>query len=218
MFKQPLLFLSRAESKNKPYQRIKVVEESEDILELWDTKIRPYIIDNEPLRLDAQWDWRKNWKFANWLTSRSQQNLKIYASYIESQQGTPVLYSLMIAAQNYHSLSDRNEKATFIWWLARSPESFLKKHSVDIDNLPFLIPIKVDTAIVDSFKVGCKGHIGLHADPKGKDSLISSYKKAGMLRLNERKFIKGIRRNDGRFFYSDALTSQSLFLKYNSLR
>ncbi|MEZ8931347.1 hypothetical protein AB6E08_17395, partial [Vibrio sp. 10N.247.310.24] len=194
----PLIFLPKALDCNDDLIDLHIVELDTNIaLKDWDEEVQPVIDSLDKPRLDKNWSWVKNWQVAKRLTKASGQNLKVFATYVYNRKSRPVLFSIMIASTGYTHLNDKSKKSTFVWWLSKAPSQYLTQNLVDTKKLPKVIPINVDTAIIDSFRNRYDGRIGLHADSLGGQELMKKYRNAGLNNLPSNVSLPRLRKLQG---------------------
>jgi hypothetical protein len=79
--------------------------------------------------------------------------------------------------------------------------------------------ILVDAALVVSFNRGNDGRACLHADPQGGKELLARFEHDyGLAKLPANLQLRSVRKNDGRYFYTDEALAQRLVARLASWR
>ena len=129
-----------------------------------------------------------------------------------------VAMSILIEAYPHLDITDPGE-ATFAWFLAAADAKRISEE-FGVSHRPSLGRVLLDNAMVLSVSAGFEGRIGLHAAPSGAQALVDLYRACGLLQLPAGVALPDpIRRdNDGRFFYTDAATAETLVTRLDACR
>lgn len=204
-------FVSFAKGKvTKAAVPIKVVPMTADYVAFWHQSIQPFINKSTEPRADRHWRWSLLYQITRLMPRYSG-----YCVVAQGLDGVSVPVGMLVVIGDYPWLRNRRHKSSFLWFLAAAPDSAMK--ALGITDPPSLGRVLVDTGIVDSYRSGHDGRIGLHAAPKGGNRLFDFYRNVCNL-LNLPKFFAlplgpaSIKQtlvslpvaNDGRFFYTDS--------------
>lgn len=189
-----------------------------DVVE-WDNTVGAGIREHTPNSLDAGWNWPL-YHFNGMLTEPLR-GRKVHTFQLQvrssKNEAVPILQGMVSVP--YKWPGPREEDCAFIWFLSKTPSKTRAEKEVpfSFEGLPYAL----DTAIEISKAYGLEGRIGLHA---AAESLVLTYRKQSMLRRNilhwdpQEYFSLPFRRNDGLFFYFDALDAEQHQAKFASLQ
>ncbi len=181
---------------------VQVVDLSDQVLHIWDRRIQP-VIRELPHRLDREWNWSKMYRYLPigeriWGWGRGMAG---YAVQVQNDYGDEVPAGLVLLSLGFPALDDNREKSVFLWYLAAAPTKALR--DLGVSAKPKLLEILVDIALVVSKTQGYGGKIGLRAANEGGKKLLEEYQtRCNLLTLPPSAKIRGVRVNDGRYFYT----------------
>ncbi|MTV41301.1 hypothetical protein [Duganella radicis] len=185
----------------------------------WKRLIQPHV---GPARPDAKWNWP--WLF--WQAGKSEALFKrvpsLFCIEIAGSGGKAVPLAMMMLSEGYPALDGGYTPCVYIWYAAAAPGAALKALGAPPDKLSMILEALLDTAIQRSYELGYDGRVGLHADPSGGEQLFSKYRdKARMTPLLGNASLtvaRKMKRNDGRYFWTDPKLAQSLSNSLDFLR
>lgn len=127
----------------------------------------------------------------------------------------------LLVADGYPYFPDTGQPSVFLWYMAATPTDALIVHGLPSDLK--LMRALVDTAIQFSFQRGYDGRLILHAALSGNTSedneLFQKYERGvGLIPYPGSNRIGPVRKNDGRYFYSDNAKSLALTANLDYLR
>lgn len=218
-------FISFAKGKaSKGAVPIEVVPMTADYAAFWHQAIQPFTETAAVPRADRRWHWGLLFHAARFLP-----RARCYCVTTPAPSGDSVPAGMLLVIGDYPWLRSRRYKSTFLWFLAAAPDSAMT--ALGITDPPSLGRALVDTSIVDSYRSGHDGRIGLHAAPSGGVRLFDFYKNACNL-LNLPRFLvlplsaASVQQtlanlpvaNDGRFFYTDNACATSFINHWSHWR
>jgi len=171
-----------------------------NIVNEWHKEVQPLINDEEPVRPDANWDWRKWYALGNMYKAIGQKA----KGYSISVNGIPV--GLCYCAFNYNCTKDENKIPNFLWLMSRNPvlddilditeEQTGIRPRVPVGDIIFYV-------LIEEAKGNSKSNsFWLHASNDGEfpENLLEYYMKKQFLHcaLNRNTTL---RKDDGRYFY-----------------
>lgn len=203
-------FVSFAKGKvSKAAVPIKVVPMTADYVAFWHQSVQPFVNAAAVSRADKRWRWS-----VLYMVTRIMPRFGGYCITVPGPGGESIPAGMLVVVRDYPWLRGRPYKSSFLWFLASAPDNAMT--ALGVTDPPSLGRTLVDTGVVDSFRSGHEGRIGLHAAPKGGPRLFDFYKNiCKLLNLNKSSKLPvglaGFKQalvsfpvaNDGRFFYTD---------------
>jgi len=191
--------------------KIRVAALTKAHVEWWDGHVQP-LIDADPARPDAGWDWPKiRLKCSlSALVGQAPVGYMIGVERPASDELVPIAFTQIV--RKYVHLADHRKKAVFLWYLSTAPLKELAKEGIlATDEVPKRNGVAgLDVAVTESFGIGWEGRVGTHAAPKGRASLFKWYVDQGMTPLDIVARLPRMRNwgvfgggNDGRYLYYD---------------
>ncbi len=154
-------------------------------IEWWDQHIQP-LIDAVPTRPDAGWDWRMIGLMCSVLgASQAPVGYAVGIERAEEDQFVPI--TLVQIVRRYPHLGDHRKRAVFLWYLSTAPVKEMVHHGLlSSKEVPKRNGVAgLDVAVTEAIRMGWKGRVGTHADPKGSADLVFWYRKQGMVLLDK---------------------------------
>ena len=152
-------------------------------------------------RPDERWNWAALLELLPRLELLNGRRCFGYAVMTETANGKSVPVALALVVEKFRLL-ESEDPGTFLWFAASAPTNALA--ALTLPRLDELGRVLTDVTIATSFNTGQGGRIGLHADPNGGDHLVAFYRdRCGLKAVSRDQTLNGIRRNDGRYFYTD---------------
>lgn len=174
----------------------------------WENEVQPDIRAALPPRLDRLWHWPMFLR----LFSRTEilNGRRCYGHTLVAADSTgaarPVAMSLLVETVPFLPMTGQS---TFLWFMSGIPSTTLRRLGLPLFRS--LGQIVVDAALVVSLNQGNDGRALLHADPQGGDELLARYQHDyGLARLPANLQLRGVRKNDGRYFYTDETLARLL--------
>lgn len=169
----------------------------------WDARVQPRLV-NRVDRADRFWSWLVMLPMAHLFQASQGRPCTPLVIWAYTPQNTLVRAAMAILVERFPRLDVQNGgEAVFTWFISAAPGDVLGIFGVT--DPPSLGKILVDLGIVLSMNDGNYGRIGLHADPAGGLRLNAFYGgQCGLLNLPSAATLpRPLRRNDGRYFYTD---------------
>lgn len=212
--------LSKLKYASSKFKEVYVVNADNKILQLWDDDIQKPYINKISSRVDKGWNWPlfKNTHYIFSLFSL-QKPIIMAIGMKYKQKFVPL--GLVFMAAKYPALHDNQQESSFIWYLATTPEQYLLDLGIDKHEIPSVGKLCIDIGVTTSYKSMNYGNIGLHADPKGAESLLQFYNSCNLMCLNETAKLTKLRHiigNDGRYYYLDESNAYNFSRTYDYLR
>jgi hypothetical protein len=177
----------------------------------WDSRLGPHHAA-VTARADRFWSWSVLLPLCH-LVQRAKgrfcRPLVVWAR-IDNRRFLRVGMSIIIEGYPYLDVA-RDVAADFLWFISAADPAVLTKQ-FGMSNPPRLGRVLIDNAIVLSQNAGLGGRIGLHAAVAGGKALVAMYESCGLSRLPVTAGLPPVirRPNDGRFFYLDEPSAETL--------
>ena len=187
---------------------------------LWHQKIQiPYIAGSG--RLDQNWNWPNLVFWFHLMERLLGRNTAFFQFNAKDNRGDAFPVGQLLVSDRYPYFPDKGQPSVFLWFLSAAPTQALIARGLPSDLK--LMRALVDTAIQFSFQRGYEGLLTLHAalsgNPSEDNELLQKYERGvELFSYPATRRISPVRRNDGRYFYSDHAQSLALTTKLNYLR
>ncbi len=193
----------------------------------WQSHVQP-IIDQDPDRVDNDW----NWMLVASLTrlfglATAKRPLGFTVGIAAHDTGQFIPCALVLLLGRDRALDNHAKKSTFTWYLTTAPDAALlavEDYDLDADHLPKRLgTIALDVCVTHSLNHVARGRVSLHSDPEGGDRLLGWYEKRGMTVLPRgRRLPAGPRRlfkpSDGHYCYYTVDAAAKASRELDSLR
>ena len=190
--------------------RLKVVLMTLDHAVFWDRVIQPRILRMSD-RADRFWSWTF---FRTILVlsqqARGRQGIGLVTMLrADNGKAIPAAMSMLIDPYfDFGSAPAWSRDSAFVWFLASAPAEILV--SLGVSDPPSLGRVCLDNALVYSVNAGLLGKIGLHCAAAGGQRLFDFYEDKHLIPLPKGGKLPIRRENDGRFFYTDAVSANRI--------
>ncbi len=190
----------------------------------WEEHIQP-AIKACPGRADGHWHWTTLRFLMPLLQHLQRRRCRALVALLPSDTGFAVPSAMLLMIERYPSVGpDASTKSVFVWYVTVAPTDRLE--AVGVGDAPWkrwLGQACIDAAIVTSQSLGENGCLWLHADPLGGDKLLRFYERdCRLMPLPETAVLptleRRIMRNDGRYFFTDALRAEELASDFDPFR
>jgi len=218
-------FISRAPNRGGGWVPLRVATLTPEHVLWWQAEIQP-VIDRDPTRADAGWNWLLYAPFTFLAgTAITHAPAGYTVGIADGDDFVPC--ALLTLVGRMRALSDKRKRSAFVWFLTTAPEAALRRlerPALGRDDVPKRLgSIALDTAVTHSFNTGRRGLVALHADPAGGEGLLDWYQRQGMAVLSEGKRLpRGFRRliapNDGRYCYYTKRAAEKASRRLDDLR
>jgi hypothetical protein len=203
-------FVNRAYTESGDEVKLRVTPMMLSHVLWWHSHVQP-VIDNDPDRVDKDWNWLLYFPFAAVVGTTLRRKPAGYVIGIVTEEEKHLIpCAMVILLGRFPALDNHKKKSAFTWYLTTAPSEALvnvKEYDLTEDMLPKQLgSIALDVVITHSVNHRCKGRMALYADKKGGPALLEWYEKKGLqvLPLNQR-LPRSPRRlfkpNDGRYCF-----------------
>lgn len=185
----------------------------------WDARMGPHHV-RIAARADRLWSWVGLLPACHLIQLSKGRQCRPLVVWARADNGQFLRVGMSILIERYPNVDiNAPGDANFVWFMSAADKDVLVRH-FQMSNPPSLGRVLLDNAIVLSMGAGLLGRIGLHAAAAGGKNLLDVYARCGLLRLPAAAALPGAfkRRNDGRFFYADDSTADTLAQKLDSWR
>jgi hypothetical protein len=175
------------------------------------------IIDEDPNRVDNDWNWMlfaPLTRLFGIVTAKRPVGYTVGIAAHDTGHFIPCALVMLLGRDR--AFDNHAKRSTFTWYLTTAPDGALldiKDYQMDEDELPKRLgTIALDVSVTHSLNHVARGRMSLHSDPNGGDWLLRWYQKRGMAVLPEdKKLPVGPRRwfkpNDGHYCYYTIATA-----------
>jgi len=208
-----------------------VIEGGREEARYWHQNVHlPYIAKSPDFRLDRNWNWPR---LVSWCYIHERlwgRDTAFFQINVKDTGGFAFPVGQIFVSDGYPFFPGEDQPSIFLWYLTAAPKTALVDHGLPPD-LKLMRPL-VDIAIQFGFQRGYNGLLTLHAATcrsllkdkkfatKEDMDLYSKYEKGVCLipYAEPSLFIRWLRRNDGRYFYTDENRALDLTTKLDYLR
>ena len=203
-------FVRRAPTRDGEYIELRVANLEPSHVLWWHSHVQP-IIDEDPNRVDNDWNWMlfaPLTQLFGMATAKRPVGYTVGIAAHETDQFIPCALVLLLGRDR--ALDDHARRSTFTWYLSTAPDAALltiDDYALEQGQLPKRLgSIALDVGVTHSLNHVARGRLSLHSDPAGGDRLLGWYRKRGMTVLPEGKRLPpGARRlvkpSDGHYCY-----------------
>lgn len=174
----------------------------------WENEVQPDIRAAQPSRPDRWWHWPMFLRLfprTELLNGRRCYGHTLVAADTTGE-ARPVAMSLLVETVTFLPASG---PSTFLWFMSGIPSTTLRRLGLPLFHS--LGQILVDAALVVSLNQGNDGRACLHGDPQGGKELLARFEHDyGLARLPANLQLRSVRKNDGRYFYTDETLARLL--------
>ena len=210
-------FVSRAPTRGGGEVPLRVSRMEASHVLWWHSHVQP-IIDDDPARVDKDWNWMLHVPLTRLFGITLAKRPVGYTVGIAAHEtGVFIPCALVLLLGRDRALDNHAKRSTFTWYLTTAPDAALlniEDYRLQEDELPKRLgTIALDVSVTHSLNHVARGRMSLHSDPVGGNWLLEWYQNRGMTVLPEdEKLPFGPRRlfkpNDGHYCYytvADAL-------------
>ena len=203
-------FVSRAPTRREGEIELRVTKMEPAHVLWWDSHVQP-IIDQDPERVDNDWNWvlfAPLTRLFGLATAKRPVGYTVGIAAHDTGHFIPCALVLLLGRDR--ALDDHGKRSTFTWYLTTAPDTALlsvEDYHLNEDQLPKRLgTIALDVSVTHSLNHLARGRMSLHSDPNGGERLLGWYEKRGMTVLPEgRRLPFGPRRlfkpSDGLYCY-----------------
>jgi hypothetical protein len=206
-------FVRRAPSKtNKSkYVDVRMTDMGAADAAWWDARLGPRHASMSS-RADRFWSWSVLLPMCHLVQLAKRRACRPLVIWARTDSGRFLRVGMSILIESYPYLDSRRaEQSTFVWFISAADTGVLQADFAMSDP-PALARVLLDNAIVLSQNAGLDGRMGLHAAAAGGNALLKVYASCGLTALPASAVLPAEvkRKNDGRFFYADETSAETL--------
>jgi len=177
----------------------------------WDARLGPKhaLISS---RADRFWSWSVLLPMCHLVQLAKRRACRPLVIWARVDSGRFLRVGMSILIESYPYLDSRRvEQSSFVWFISAADPGVLQADFAMSDP-PALARVLLDNAIVLSQNAGLDGRLGLHAAAAGGSALLKVYASCGLTALPASAALPAAvkRKNDGRFFYTDETSAETL--------